>query len=69
MKIRVKVKNHMWPWRHTYAKHIIIPEFYIYEGEFKKSRYFAKKGEFQIVGPSLTHTVNKDDVVEAWVKH
>jgi hypothetical protein len=58
----------MWPWRHTFAKNINIPEFDIYEGEFKKSKYFAKKGEFQIVDGSITRNVNKEDVIESWVK-
>lgn len=68
MRLRVKVKNPMWPYRATFAKHIIIPEFEIYEGELKKMKHNWRfpKGEFILVNGDQSHIIHKDDVIEAW---
>lgn len=70
MRVRVKVKNPMWKFRHTYASYMRphIKEFEVYEGELKKAKrdWRFPKGEFVLVNGDEKHIIHKDDVVKAW---
>lgn len=72
MQVRVKVKNPMWKFRHTYASYMRphIKEFEVYEGELKKAKkdWRTPKNEFLLVNGSTTHILNQEDVINAWVK-
>ena len=72
MQVRVVVKNPMWKFRHTYAKHLqaLMQEFETYEGELKKAKkdWRIPKGEFLLVNGPNTHILNTEDVLQAWVK-
>lgn len=72
MRLRVKVRNPMWKFRHTYATYMIphIREFETYEGDLVKVKknWRIPTGEFWLVNGRKTHILNIEDVVEAWVQ-
>jgi hypothetical protein len=70
MRLKVKVKNTDYKYRHRYASYVVIPEFNIYVGRVVSPRpSWLSPNEFMLTTSDIDAPVrilDKNDIVEAW---
>lgn len=69
MRLRIRVRNSMWPYRDRYASYVVIPEFCEYEGTVVRKPSWLEDNQFMITtGDSQApfRILCKDDIVCGW---
>lgn len=71
MRLRIRVSNPMYAYRHTYASYIQIPEYYEYEGEIvsPKPKWLSDNQFMMDTGTdeSVLRVLDKDRIVNGWL--
>lgn len=70
MRLRIRVSNPMYAYRHTYASYIQIPEYYEYEGEIvsPKPKWLSDNQFMMDTGTdeSVLRVLDKDRIICGW---
>lgn len=71
MRLRIRVSNPMYAYRHTYASYIQIPEYYEYEGEIvsPKPKWLSDNQFMMDTGTdeSVLRVLDKDRIICGWL--
>lgn len=71
MRLRIRVSNPLYAYRHTYASYIQIPEYYEYEGEIvsPKPKWLSDNQFMMDTGEdeSVLRVLDKDRIICGWV--